>query len=305
MNSNPRGRFGKVAVLFGGNSAERPISLQSGRAVLEALLDSGVDAYAWDPAEQALEQLRACDRAFIALHGRGGEDGCIQGALELLHIPYTGSGVMASAIGMDKMRTKQIWQSQGLPTPQYRQLLPGFAVEPLVAALGLPLMIKPAHEGSSLGMSRVDQQDALAEAYAKAADLDALVIAEQFIQGQEFTVPVLGERALPVIRLETSHRFYDFAAKYQATDTHYVIPSGLTPVEESRLQALALAAFVAVGAEGWGRIDVMQDTAGTFWLLEINTVPGMTDHSLVPMAAKAAGLSFADLCLNILEQTLS
>ncbi len=296
--------WGKVAVLLGGKSAERPISLKSGAAVLQALLSRGVDAEAFDPAEQPLSELKQYDRAFIALHGRGGEDGCMQGVLELLEIPYTGSDVLASALGMDKMRTKQVWLGQQLPTPAYARLTATTDWYALAEKLGLPLMIKPVHEGSSLGMSRVDSVKDLPAAWAKAAALDAVVIAESWVQGEEYTVPVLGERALPAIRLETSHSFYDFDAKYQARDTQYRLPCGLTEADELALQALALEAFHAVGARGWGRIDVMRDQQGQFWLLEINTVPGMTDHSLVPMAAQAAGLDFAELCMTILEQTL-
>ncbi len=296
--------YGRVAVLFGGNSAEREISLRSGTAVLAALQGAGVDAHAFDPAERAITELRQFDRAFIALHGRGGEDGCIQGALELLDLPYTGSGVLASALGMDKMRSKQIWLGQGLPTPPFRRLFAGMDFDAVVAELGLPLMVRPAHEGSSIGMSKVDRREQLETAYAQAAQYDALVIAESYVQGEEFTLPLLGERALPVIRLQTPHAFYDFDAKYRAGDTQYLLPCGLAPDQEQALQELARRAFLGLGARGWGRIDAMRDAQGGFWLLEINTVPGMTDHSLVPMAARAAGLDFTRLCLRILDQTL-
>ncbi len=296
--------YGRVAVLYGGRSAEREISLRSGAAVLAALQSAGVDAVAFDPAEQSLDALRSFDRAFIALHGRGGEDGCMQGTLELLGLPYTGSGVLASALGMDKLRTKQVWLAQGLPTPAYRRMSAGMDLDALVAELGLPLMIKPAHEGSSIGMSKVDRRDQLAAAYEQALRYDSLVIAESYIHGEEFTVPLLGERALPVIRLKTPHAFYDFDAKYQAGDTQYLLPCGLDAGQEQDLQTLALQAFRGLDAQGWGRIDVMRDSSGRFWLLEINTVPGMTDHSLVPMSAAAAGLDFTQLCLRILDQTL-
>ncbi len=296
--------YGRVAVLYGGRSAEREISLRSGAAVLAALQSAGVDAVAFDPAEQSLDALRSFDRAFIALHGRGGEDGCMQGTLELLGLPYTGSGVLASALGMDKLRTKQVWLAQGLPTPAYRRMSAGMDLDALVAELGLPLMIKPAHEGSSIGMSKVDRRDQLAAAYEQALRYDSLVIAESYIHGEEFTVPLLGERALPVIRLKTPHAFYDFDAKYQAGDTQYLLPCGLDAGQEQDLQTLALQAFRGLDAQGWGRIDVMRDSSGRFWLLEINTVPGMTDHSLVPMSAAVAGLDFTQLCLRILDQTL-
>ncbi len=303
MTTSPQA-YGRVAVLLGGNSAEREISLRSGAAVLAALQGAGVDAQAFDPAERAITELRQFDRAFIALHGRGGEDGCMQGALELLDLPYTGSGVLASALGMDKMRSKQIWLGQGLPTPAFRRLFAGMDFDAVVAELGLPLMIKPAHEGSSIGMSKVDRREQLETAYAQAAQYDALVIAEAYIQGEEFTIPLLGERALPVIRLQTPHAFYDYDAKYRAGDTQYLLPCGLDAQTEQALQDLARRAFAGLGARGWGRIDAMRDAQGRFWLLEINTVPGMTDHSLVPMAARAAGLDFPRLCLRILDQTL-
>ncbi len=303
MTTSPQA-YGRVAVLLGGNSAEREISLRSGAAVLAALQGAGVDAQAFDPAERAITELRQFDRAFIALHGRGGEDGCMQGALELLDLPYTGSGVLASALGMDKMRSKQIWLGQGLPTPAFRRLFAGMDFDAVVAELGLPLMIKPAHEGSSIGMSKVDRREQLESAYAQAAQYDALVIAEAYIQGEEFTIPLLGERALPVIRLQTPHAFYDYDAKYRAGDTQYLLPCGLDAQTEQALQDLARRAFAGLGARGWGRIDAMRDAQGRFWLLEINTVPGMTDHSLVPMAARAAGLDFPRLCLRILDQTL-
>jgi D-alanine-D-alanine ligase len=297
-------RFGKVAVLFGGTAAERPISLISGKAVLEALQGAGVKAEAFDPAERPVAELAKYDCAFIVLHGRGGEDGTMQGLLELLEIPYTGSGVLASALGMDKARTKQVWVGCGLSTPKYARLHAGMDFHKVINELGLPLMIKPSHEGSSIGMCKVMKSEELPEGFANAAKYDSEVIAERWITGSEYTVSILGDRALPVIRMKTDRNFYDFEAKYQRNDTQYLIPCGLSVEKEKELQALALDAFAAVGATGWGRVDAMMDEDGRFWLLEVNTVPGMTDHSLVPMAAQAAGLSFTDLVLTILAQTL-
>lgn len=299
-------QFGRVAVLFGGTSAEREISLISGQAVLDALRSAGVDADAFDPANRPIAEVAAYDRSFIVLHGRGGEDGTLQGALELLGVPYTGSGVLASALGMDKARTKQLWLGCGLPTPAYRRLHGDTDFAAVVADLGLPLMIKPVREGSSIGMRKVETLAELPEAYAFAAQYDDEIIAERWISGREYTIVILGGRALPVIRLQPhqSHGFYDFEAKYQADDTQYLCPCGLDADDEARLQATALEAFAAVGARGWGRIDAMQDQDGCFWLLEVNTVPGMTDHSLVPMAARAAGIDFQALVLAILSQTL-
>lgn len=298
-------QFGRVAVLFGGTAAEREVSLKSGAAVLQALQDAGVDAHAFDPAVRDVVEIKTFDRAFIVLHGRGGEDGVIQGVLEQFGVPYTGSGVMASAIGMDKARTKQLWLGCGLPTPRYCSLRADTDFDAVVAELGLPIMVKPSHEGSSIGMAKVYRAEDLPKAYANAAAHDAEVIAEQFIQGSEYTIAMLGQTALPVIRMVPANDFYDFEAKYQRNDTQYNIPSGLSQDDEQRLQQLSAQAFAAVGAEGWGRIDAMRDEQGRFWLLEVNTVPGMTDHSLVPMAAKAAGYSFSQLVLTILEQTLT
>jgi len=238
------------------------------------------------------------------LHGRGGEDGTVQGLLEQLEVPYTGSGVLASALGMDKARTKLLWLGCGLPTPNYRRLYKGMDFDAVVGELGLPLMIKPSHEGSSIGMRKVEKAEELEPAYEFAATYDSEVIAESWITGSEYTCTILGEQALPVIRMKTDRNFYDFEAKYQRNDTQYLIPCGLGEEQEKILQAMALEAFRAVGASGWGRVDAMVDGAGRFWLLEINTVPGMTDHSLVPMAAKAAGLDFTALVLTILRQTL-
>ncbi|MDQ8037453.1 MAG: D-alanine--D-alanine ligase [Pedobacter sp.] len=298
-------KFGRVAVLLGGTAAERGISLISGTAVLEALQAAGVDAIGFDPAERPIAEISQFDRAFIVLHGRGGEDGTMQGLLELLKIPYTGSGVLASAIGMDKEKTKLVWLASGLPTPKYRKLTPGMDFDAVARDLGLPLMIKPSHEGSSIGMCKVMKAEELPAGFANAAAYDSEVIAETWIGGsQEYTVVILGGEALPVIRMKTDRDFYDFEAKYQAHDTQYLCPCGLPAEKEKELQELALKAFDAVGAKGWGRVDAMMDEQGRFWLLEVNTVPGMTDHSLVPMAAKAQGLSFTDLVLEILSQTL-
>lgn len=293
--------FGKVAVLFGGRSAEREVSLKSGAAVLAALQRSGVDAHAFDPAQRDLGELRGFDRAFIALHGRYGEDGTIQGALEWLGIPYTGSGVLASALAMDKWRTKMIWQAAGIPTPRYALLDAGTDFDAVIRDLGLPLMVKPASEGSSIGMSKVTRAEELPPAYALAARHDRLVIAEAFVKGVEYTASILGDQPLPLIRLETPHTFYDYDAKYLASDTRYICPCGLPPERERALQALALRAFRLIGCRGWGRADLIVDDAGTPYFLEMNTAPGMTDHSLVPMAARQAGLSFEQLVLRILE----
>ena len=299
-------KFGKVAVLLGGKSAERAVSLDSGTAVLEALQSAGVHAEAFDPQQRSVTELAAYDRAFIVLHGRGGEDGQIQGVLEWLDIPYTGTGVQGSAIGMDKVKTKQVWQGSELPTAPYRIVTKDSDPQEVVAALGLPLIIKPVHEGSSIGMSKVEKIEDLTNAIAKATAHDAVVMAEKWITGREFTIVILNGQALPVIRLQPPEdvAFYDYEAKYNRNDVQYGIPCGLSAEEEQRLQALCLRAFQAVGASGWGRIDAMQDEAGNFWLLEVNTVPGMTSHSLVPKAAAAVGYSFEALCVAILEQTL-
>lgn len=300
-------KFGKVAVLLGGKSAEREVSLDSGTAVLEALVRSGVNAEAFDPQERSVTELVNYDRAFIVLHGRGGEDGQIQGALEWLNVPYTGTGVQGSAIGMDKVKTKQVWQGSELPTAPYRIVTKDSDATEIVNALGLPLIIKPVHEGSSIGMSKVEKIEDFAEAITKATEHDAVVMAEKWITGREYTIVVLNGQALPVIRLEPPQdvAFYDYEAKYQRNDVQYGIPCGLTEAEEQQLKALSLRAFQAVGASGWGRIDAMQDEQGNFWLLEVNTVPGMTSHSLVPKAAAAVGYSFDELCVAILEQTLT
>lgn len=295
-------RFGKVAVLLGGRSAEREVSLKSGAAVLEALLRSGVDAHPFDPASRDLAELSAFDRVFIALHGRYGEDGTIQGALELLGIPYTGSGVLASALAMDKWRTKLLWQAAGIPTPRSVLLTADTDFAAVVDELELPLMVKPACEGSSIGMSKVTRAEELAPAFERAARHDTVVIAEAFITGAEYTAAILGEEVLPLIRLETPRTFYDYEAKYIANDTRYICPCGLPPERERALAELALEAFRILGCEGWGRADFMVDGEGRPYFLEMNTAPGMTDHSLVPMAARQAGLSFEALVLRILEQ---
>lgn len=271
--------------------------------VLDALRRSGVDAHPFDPAEQGLEALIAArfDRAFIVLHGRVGEDGTIQGALELLGIPYTGSGVMASALAMDKWRTKLVWRALGIPTPPWELLTNESDWAGVAARLGLPIMVKPAREGSSIGISKVSDAAMLERAWQEAARHDPLVIAERFIEGTELTAAILGSEALPVIRLETPRTFYDYQAKYHADDTRYIVPCGLAPERERAIQAEVLRAFDAVGGRGWGRVDLMVDRAGDPFFLEVNTVPGMTDHSLVPMAARAHGLTFEQLVLRILE----
>lgn len=298
-----RGKFGKVAVLMGGKSAEREISLKSGTRVLDALKKSGVDAHAFDPRDHGLEALKAqrFDRAFIALHGRFGEDGTVQGALEYLGIPYTGSGVMASALAMDKWRTKLLWRAAGLPSPSYELMSARTDLAGLAARLGLPLMVKPAREGSSIGMSKVATIEKIAPAYELAARYDDIVIAERFVEGMELTAGVLGDEPLPLIRLETPREFYDYEAKYFADDTRYICPCGLPAEEERSVQRTALEAFRLLGCSGWGRVDAMLDRDGKLQLLEVNTIPGMTDHSLVPMAARAQGISFEDLCVRILE----
>jgi D-alanine-D-alanine ligase len=297
--------FGRVAVLMGGWAAEREVSLVSGQAVLDGLLRRGVDAHGIDADPQVLSVLAdgRYDRVFNVLHGRGGEDGVIQGGLDVLGLPYTGSGVLGSALGMDKYRSKLLFRSLGLPTPPF-ELIRSAADLARVEALGFPLMIKPALEGSSIGMSRVENADELQAAWRKAAEYDSHVMAEAWVEGAEYTAAVLGERALPLIRLETPHAFYDYDAKYVADDTRYLIPCGLDAAREAELQGLALAAFEAIGASGWGRVDILMDRAQRPYLIEVNTVPGMTGHSLVPMAAQAVGLSFDDLVWSILAQTL-
>ena len=296
-------RFGKVAVLFGGKSAEREVSLKSGAGVLAALQRQGVDAHAFDPAERPLDELRAFDRAFIMLHGRYGEDGTIQGALELMGIPYTGSGVMASAVGMDKWRTKLLWRAVGLPIPEFVMLDENSDFAAVERQLGLPLFVKPACEGSSIGVSKVRQPGELQTAWREAAKHDSLVIAEQAIFGGEYTVAILGEQVLPIIKIVPATDFYDYEAKYLRDDTQYLCPCGLPEAREMELRAQALEAFRALGCSGWGRVDFLMDDAGRAYLLEVNTSPGMTDHSLVPMAARVAGISYEQLVLRVLEES--
>jgi D-alanine-D-alanine ligase len=298
--------FGKVAVLYGGRSAEREVSLKSGAAVLRALQDAGVDAHGLDVGADILQQLagQAFDRAFVVLHGRGGEDGTIQGLLECAGIPYTGSGVLASALAMDKLRTKQVWHSLGLPTPRHATLASIADCARVAGELGFPLMVKPSQEGSSIGMAKVHSLQELEQAWRDARAYDENVLVEQYIAGPEFTVAMLDGEILPPIRLGTSHVFYDYEAKYHSDDTQYQIPCGLNEDKERELRELTAAACAALGVTGWGRADVMQDDKGNFWLLEVNTVPGMTGHSLVPMAAAAAGLDFQQLVLRLLATTL-
>lgn len=293
--------FGKVAVLLGGKSAEREVSLKSGNAVLAALLRSGVDAHPFDPAERPLHDLEAFDRVFIALHGRYGEDGTIQGALELFGIPYTGSGVMASSIGMDKWRTKLLWRACGVTTPNFELVRADSDFAAIEARLGLPLFVKPANEGSSIGISKVKQAGGLKAAYEEAAKYDSLVIAEQFIGGGEYSVGILGDSALPIIRIIPANEFYDYDAKYLRDDTQYLCPCGLSEAVETQIRAEALEAFRVVGGSGWGRVDFLMDEQGQHYFLEVNTSPGMTDHSLVPMGARTAGIRFEQLVVKILE----
>ncbi len=295
------GRTEKVAVLMGGTSSEREVSLLSGAAVVAGLKAAGVEVSPFDPAQEPITELKSFDRAFIALHGRGGEDGVIQGALEVLEVPYTGSGVLASALAMDKLRSKQLWIGISLPTPRFTVLRAGDNLAEAVKELGLPLMIKPVCEGSSIGMAKVENSDELQAALEKAEKFGGEIIAEQWIEGEEYTAAILGEQPLPLIKLCTPHGFYDYDAKYYAEDTEYECPCGLDGIEEETLQDLALEAFSSLGCRGWGRVDIMVDKQGHPWLLEVNTVPGMTDHSLVPMAAREAGISFDRLVKKILD----
>jgi len=304
--------LGRVAVLQGGHSAEREVSLMSGQGVLQALRAQGVDAHAFDPAQRGLHALReeGFARVFIALHGRGGEDGTVQGALELLGLPYTGSGVMASSLAMDKTMTKRLWRAEGLPTPPWVRLAPGAATrEALMAvpdAIGLPLIVKPPREGSSIGISKVEGYSQMQAAVALAARYDADVLCEAFIEGVEITCPVIGQgaaaRALPVVRIDAPGGNYDYHHKYFAEDTGYRCPSGLGDALEAEVQRLTLAAYQALGCRGWGRADLMLRADGQAFLLEMNTSPGMTSHSLVPMSARAAGLAYEPLCLLVLAQ---
>ena len=299
--------FGRVAVLFGGNSSEREISLLSGNAVLEALKSRGIDAHAYDPRDLPLSDLLVArfERVWIALHGPGGEDGTLQGALEYLGVPYTGSGVMGSAIGMDKLRTKRLAVAVGVPSADFVVLTGPLDFELALERLKLPLIVKPATQGSSVGMSKVERAEDLAGAFAAAAKLEALVFAEPWIPGKEYTVAILQGEALPAIRIETPRTFYDYEAKYFRDDTRYFCPSGLPAGAEAHLKSLALAAFESAGASGWGRADFMMDAAGRPQLLEINTIPGMTSHSLVPMAARATGIDFPELAWRVLETSFT
>ena len=299
--------FGKVAVVMGGFAAEREVSLISGKAVLEGLQSKGIDAYAIDLDRDVVSTLKqgGFDRVFNVVHGRGGEDGQLSGTLDLLQMPYTGSGVLGCALAMDKYRTKQIWQSLNFPTPNYL-LIESKAQLADAEKLGFPLMLKAALEGSSIGVVKVSNEQALEAAWEEASACNSHVIAEQFVDGGgvEYTCSILGDRALPLIALHAKNDFYDYEAKYLADDTEYRVPCGLDEAKEAEIQALCLKAFKAVDAKGWGRVDVMLDQAANPWLIEVNTVPGMTSHSLVPMAAKAVGLSFADLVWEVLAQTL-
>lgn len=293
--------LGRVGVIMGGTAAEREVSLKSGAAVLSALLALGVDAVGIDAAEDLVGQLQRLeiDRVFNVLHGRGGEDGQLQGLLAFMGIPCTGSGVLASALAMDKVRTKYLWQRLGLSTPDFRMLAAGADWAGVIAVLGR-VVVKPVREGSSIGMSIVETPQDLEAAWIRAAAFDSDVMAEQYIKGAEYTVAVLDGVVLPAIELRTTHTFYDYDAKYIASDTQYLCPAPLSDEDTAELNALCLAAFNSLGCEGWGRVDVMRDAQGRFWLLEVNTVPGMTDHSLVPMAAAATGLDFGQLLLKVL-----
>ena len=295
--------FGKVAVLMGGPSAEREVSLKSGNAVLAALKRQGIDAHGIDADKSTLRLLEdgRFDRAFIALHGRWGEDGVIQGALEVLGIPYTGSGVLGSALGMDKMKTKFLWTAAGIPTPEYAVLETATDLGKVASRLGLPVFVKPAREGSSLGVSKAKSVAELKVAREAAAKFDDQVIAERFIDGAEITCGILGDRALPLIKIETDREFYDYEAKYLLDTTRYLCPCGLPADQEREIQQLARRAFATLGCSGWGRVDFMLDKSGGAYVLEVNTVPGMTDHSLVPKAARQAGIDFDELVVRILE----
>ncbi len=297
-------RFGKVAVLMGGPSAEREISLMSGNAVLKALQEQGVDAHGFDARDSSVlaeMQDAEIDRAFVTLHGRWGEDGVIQGALEVLDIPYTGSGVLGSAIAMEKGRCKLMWQGAGLPTPAFMFLKDELGLEQAVRKLGFPMAVKPSREGSSLGVSKVTNQAELRKAWQMAVKLDDIVLAEAWISGTELTAAILGEQALPLIRLQAAGQFYDYEAKYLSDETAYICPCGISEEQEKDIQKLALQAFEISACEGWGRVDILLDEDQQAYLLEVNTVPGMTSHSLVPMAAKQAGMNFNQLVLKILE----
>jgi len=295
--------FGKVAVLLGGKSSEREISLMSGTAVLEALRRQGVDAHAFDTGERTLSEFASeqFDRAFVILHGRYGEDGTIQGALDLMGVPYTGSGVMACALAMDKWRTKLVWQSSSIPTPRFVMLTGNSDFAAIAESLGLPLIVKPAREGSTIGLTRVTDSRDVEKAYIEAARHDPLVLAEQFIDGLELTAAILDDESLPLVRIEAPGHNYDYEAKYFSDETQYFCPAGIDSDLEDRIKRICADAYEVIGCRGWGRVDVMVDGRNQPWILEVNTVPGMTGHSLVPMAAKAAGLSFDQLVIRILE----
>lgn len=303
-------QYGKVAVMFGGKAAEREVSLRSGQEVLQALQNASVDAIEFDPALRPLSDLESLsvDRVFIVLHGRGGEDGRVQGALEYMNIPYTGSSVLGSALAMDKILSKRIWQNLGLPTANYQVIdkrgFDGGSCTDIIAGLGGSAMVKPSQEGSSIGMAKVSDDESLIAAVKEAFRYDQQVLVEQYIQGREFTVTIINGRPLLSVRMQTPHEFYDYSAKYQSGSTEYFCPSGLDDRTEQKLGEIALQAFEAVNASGWGRVDFMQDEQGAFYLLEANTVPGMTQKSLVPMAAAAEGLSFQGLVLEILDTSL-
>lgn len=295
--------FGKVAVFLGGRSAEREISLQSGNAVLKALRRRGVDAHPFDPVDQPMEEIlkQGFNVAYIALHGRYGEDGTVQGALELMGLPYTGSGVLASALAIDKWRTKLLWQAVGINSPHYAMLNAESDFEMVVKELGLPLIVKPSREGSTIGLYKVMSAEELPDVYRSAAKHDPMVLAEQFIEGMELTVAILGDIPLPLVRIEAASGLYDYEAKYLSNETGYFCPSGLSAEQENTIQVQALQAHKALGCEGWGRVDLILDKSGKPYFLETNTSPGMTSHSLVPIAARTAGISFEDLVIRILE----
>ena len=304
---NPAGNsgFGKVAVLMGGWSAEREISLLSGGAVLSALLQGGIDAHGIDVGRDIPTVLGAGDysRALIMLHGRGGEDGAMQGLLEVMGLPYTGAGILGSALAMDKLRCKQVWAAEGFPIPEFRVLETEQDCADALAQLGLPLIIKPASEGSSIGMSKVEVEEEMLPAFKTARECKGAIIAEKWITGDEYTAAILNRRVLPMIRLETDRKFYDYVAKYESNDTRYICPCGLDESVEKELGSIMLNAFDAIGASGWGRVDFMLDANQQPWLIEANTVPGMTGHSLVPMAAKQAGIKFNELVIEILRSS--
>ncbi len=295
--------FGKVAVLLGGKSSEREISLMSGTAVLEALKRQGVDAHGFDTGQRSLSEFAAenFDRAFVILHGRYGEDGTIQGALDLMGVPYTGSGVMACALAMDKWRTKLVWQASGIPTPRFQMLNEHSDPAATAGELGLPLIVKPAREGSTIGLTKVTEVKQLQQAYREAARYDPLVLAEQYVEGPELTAAILEDQSLPLVRIEAPGHNYDYKAKYFSDETQYFCPSGIASALEEKIKRLCADAYRVLGCRGWGRVDVMVDGDDQPWILEVNTVPGMTGHSLVPMAANAAGISFDQLVLRILE----